>query len=30
VQAAHVAVGAALWGTVVYVALGSVPTAGRS
>ncbi len=30
VQAAHVAVGAALWGTVVYVALGSVPTGVRS
>jgi heme a synthase len=29
VQAAHVAVGAALWGTVVYVALGSVPTGVR-
>lgn len=30
VQAAHVAVGAALWGTVVYVALGSVPASIRS
>ena len=30
VQAAHVAVGAALWGTVVYVALGSDPTRVRS
>jgi heme A synthase len=30
VQAAHVAVGAALWGTAVYVALGSVPTGVRS
>jgi len=29
-QAAHVAAGAALWGTVVYVALGSVPTGVRS
>jgi heme a synthase len=29
VQAAHVAVGAALWGTVVYVALGSVPARVR-
>lgn len=29
-QAAHVAVGAALWGTVVYVALGSVPARVRS
>jgi len=30
VQAAHVAAGAALWGTVVYVALGSVPAGVRS
>lgn len=30
VQAAHVAVGAALWGTVVHVALGSVPTGVRT
>ena len=30
VQVAHIAVGAALWGTVVYVALGSVPEAVRS
>jgi cytochrome c oxidase assembly protein subunit 15 len=29
VQAAHVAVGAALWGTVVYVALGSDPPGVR-
>ena len=29
-QAAHVAVGAALWGTVVYVALGSAPAGVRS
>jgi heme A synthase len=30
VQASHVAAGAALWGTVVYVALGSVPASVRS
>jgi heme a synthase len=30
VQAAHAAVGAALWGTVVYVALGSAPARVRS
>jgi len=30
VQAAHVAVGAANWGTVVYVALGSAPAGVRS
>ncbi|HET9710142.1 MAG TPA: hypothetical protein VFP39_17700, partial [Gemmatimonadales bacterium] len=29
VQAAHVAVGGALWGAVVYVALGSIPARAR-